>query len=84
MPVSLEELRVIIGKSPSKACSLDPMPTWLVKDVLDELLPLMVDIVNTSMATGMVPDAMKVAVVTPLLKKQTLDPEELEELPPCQ
>lgn len=30
-PVSEEELQMLILKSPSKSCSLDPVPTWLLK-----------------------------------------------------
>ncbi len=54
IPASEEEVREIIQKSPNKSCELDPIPTWLLKDCLDELLPLITDIVNTSMKAGSV------------------------------
>ena len=74
-PVTVDELRKIVTKAPPKSCSLDPMPSWMVKSVLDELIPLMTKITNKSLSSGNVPASMKVAVVTPLLKKASLDPE---------
>ena len=61
---------------------LDPIPTWLIKEAKEELLPLMTEIINSSLQTSQVPDVMKAAVVTPLLKKSTLDPEELKNYRP--
>ena len=34
-----EELLSVIKKCPNKSCVLDPMPTWLVKQHIDPLLP---------------------------------------------
>lgn len=67
------ELRKIISKSPSSSCSLDPVPSWLLKDSLDANLALIMNIINASLSSGLVPDEMKKAVVTPLLKKPGLD-----------
>ena len=33
-PATLEEVRKIINKAPDKFCELDPIPTWLLKQVL--------------------------------------------------
>ncbi|PIK33258.1 putative RNA-directed DNA polymerase from mobile element jockey-like [Apostichopus japonicus] len=52
---------------------LDPLPTWLAKGCSAELILLITNIVNTSMSTGTVPDSFKVAHVTPVLKKTSLD-----------
>ena len=48
-PTSALEVRTIIMNSPSKSCELDPMPTWLLKKCIDEILPIIVRLVNTSM-----------------------------------
>ena len=69
MLVDEDELRKIICKSPNKQCILDPIPTWLIKQNLDILMPAFTSIVNTSLSSGMFPTALKEAVVTPLLKK---------------
>ncbi len=42
----------------------------------------MLDVVNTSLSSGEVPTAFKQAVVTPLLKKPSLDPENLKNYRP--
>ena len=68
------EVRKIIAKSPTKSCSLDPAPTWMVKDSVDELIPMVTILVNLSLQSANVPDSMKQALVTPLLKKDDLDP----------
>ena len=76
------ELEHIISKSPTKSCSLDPMPTWMVKGVLGSLTPLMTQLVNQSLLSGIVPDSIKIARVSPLLKKASLDSEELKNYRP--
>jgi hypothetical protein len=68
-----EEVRKLISKAPTKSCSLDPLPTWLLKKVVTPLLQPITDIVNMSLESNMFPSAMKKALVTPLLKKPTLD-----------
>jgi len=72
-----EEIKKIILKSPTKSCTLDPFPTFLLKDCLDEVAPLITAIVNASITSGRVPELFKKAVVTPLLKKSSLDPDVL-------
>jgi hypothetical protein len=72
-----EEIKKIILKSPTKSCTLDPFPTFLLKDCLDEVAPIITAIVNASITSGRVPELFKKAVVTPLLKKSSLDPDVL-------
>ena len=33
------EIRIIIKLSPAKSCELDPLPTWLLKECIAELVP---------------------------------------------
>ena len=54
----------------------------MLKDCLDELLPLITDIVNTSMKAGSVPKDFKSARIIPLLKKSGLDPNLLKNYRP--
>ena len=44
--VSEEEVRNIIMKSPSKSCELDGLPTTLLKSCVDEIAPVVTNIVN--------------------------------------
>ena len=75
-PVSQDELRKIILSGNSKSCFLDPIPTTLLKECLDCLLPRLEKIVNASLSTSTVPQSLKAASVTPLLKKTGLDADE--------
>ena len=80
--VSQEEIRKIIMKSPSKSCLLDPWPTFLVKECIDILLPSITRLVNCSLSEGVVPDEFKKAIVTPLIKKSSLPPNDLKNYRP--
>ena len=68
-PACEEEIKEIIIKSASKSCDLDPIPTDLLKYVIDELLPYITVIVNDSLSSGEVPDCFKNAIIKPILKK---------------
>ena len=63
------DVSAIIKKSTKKSCKLDPMPTQLVVDCLDQLLPVITTIVNCSLSQGVFPEAWKDALFKPLLKK---------------
>ena len=45
-------------------------------------MPVLTNIVNTSLTTGIYPSIYKTAIVKPLLKKPTLDPNELNNYRP--
>ena len=71
----------LIMKSKSTSCALYPMPTKLVKEYMEELLPLITHIINLSIATGEFPHEWTTALVVPLLRKGGWDPI-LENCPP--
>ena len=71
--LSDEDVKKIIMKSPTKSCPLDPIPTSLLKDLVDILIPPIKRIINLSLKNGMVPTSMKKALVTPILKKSGSD-----------
>ena len=70
-----DQVTKIITNSPSKSCSLDPWPTFLVLDYLDILITPITSIINTSLEQGKCPNFFKQAHVTPILKKSSLDKE---------
>ena len=70
------DIERIIRSCGNKSCDLDPLPTSLVKTALPQLLPVITSIINGSIASGIFPAPYKHALVTPLLKKPTLDPDE--------
>ena len=71
--VTLEAVTSIIRSSPSKQCSLDPLPTWLLKDCVVVLAPFITTTMNISLLLGCFPSTWKHAIVSPLLKKVGLD-----------
>ena len=71
------EIRQIVCSSANKSCSLDLIPTWFLKSTIDSFLPIITHIVNTSISTGIFPDSLKHAIVTPILKKPSADINEL-------
>ena len=66
----------------SKSRDLDPMPTSLLLDCLDVLPLSMTDIINDSPVSGVFPTFYKSAIVKPLLKKSTLDPNDMKNYRP--
>ena len=80
--VTLEEVTKLIRSSASKTCDLDPLPTSLVKDNVELLAPIITSIVNASLEAGTIPTSFKSAVVTPILKKSSLDPDNLKNYRP--
>jgi hypothetical protein len=81
-PIDEGSLEKLIIHGNSKSCGLDPMPTHLLKSSLPVLLPALCMIVNNSLVTGEMPDRLKTAVVTPLLKKASLDVENFKNFRP--
>ena len=63
----------LLGKTPSKSCTLDPLPTWMLKQYAAQMAPLLTQIVNLSLVEGRVLAQMKRAIVRPLQKKTGLD-----------
>ena len=53
------EKRNIIKLSPAKSCELDLLPTWLLKECIAELVPIITDIVNMSLRDSLMPKSLK-------------------------
>lgn len=81
-PASIEEVTKIVTRSASKTCALDPIPTSLLADCLHELAPAITNIVNLSLSSGCFPAKFKKALVTPLIKKPSLDPQDVKNYRP--
>ena len=81
-PCSTEEVRKFLIRSPPKSCSLDPLPTFILREFLDELLPFICIMCNVSLQHGLLPESQKAAIVTPILKKHDLDPDDVKSYRP--
>ena len=71
--VNTNNIRKYLVSSGVKTCDLDPLPSILLRECLDTLLPVITRIVNLSLTTGNVPRHFKDAMVRPKLKKDSLD-----------
>ena len=74
-PVSEATVKDIIRQSSIKTCELDPLPASFFSQCLDTLLPYITTVVNNSLVSGSFPGSFKSAIVRPVLKKPSLDPE---------
>ena len=72
--MSASEIKKIISNMAPKHSKLDPMPTWIIKEHIEEFLPIITQIVNKSLQSGLMPTSLKHAIIKPLLKKANLEP----------
>lgn len=79
-PVKLEQFHFLDSASLTETvhlrpttCCLDTLPATFLKNVFTSLAPDILQIVNSSLQSGVFPSALKTAVVRPLLKKSNLD-----------
>ena len=72
--VTEDFVKTVVQEMPKKSCDLDPIPTSVLYDCLDEIIPIVTSIMNKSLSSGIVPHCFKHALVKPLLKKASLDP----------
>ena len=72
--VTEDFVKTVVQEIPQKSCDLGPIPTSVLYESLDEIIPIVTSIMNKSMSSGIVPHCFKYALVKPLLKKASLDP----------
>ena len=71
--MSVNDILQHINKAPSNSFLLDAQPTWFLKQNTQTLVPIITRIVNRSLSTGVFPSSLKHAVIAPIIKKQSLD-----------
>ena len=69
----MNNLKVILKDISLKFCDLDPIPTWLFVSSQDEIMPHLIHIINGALQSGNFFTALKVALIKPNIKKDTLD-----------
>ena len=75
-------MKECILNSAPKSCELDPIPSKLLIECLDCILPSLTDLFNSSLASGIFPQCFKSDLVTPILKKRCLDHNDLNNYRP--
>ena len=78
-PTTVEEVDRLIGSASCKTCQLDPVPTWLVKEMRPLISPFLSLLFNKSLTSGLFATDFKNAVVCPRLKKEWLDASQLKD-----
>ena len=68
--INADKLLELIADMNSKTSSLDPVPTSVVKNCMNILAPVILHIVNQSIAESSFPDTLKHASVTPIIKNK--------------
>lgn len=72
--IDQNRLEELIQHLKTTSCCLDTMPTFFLKKVYSCLANDLLQIINSSLQSGIFPTALKTAAVKPLLKKRNLDP----------
>ncbi|KAF7244472.1 VWFA and cache domain-containing protein 1 [Varanus komodoensis] len=65
----------VLGRVRPTTCLLDPCPSWLINNSKHGSGTWILEVVNASLREGRVPAPLKEAVIRPVLKKASLDPE---------
>ena len=63
-----DDVKCLLKGMNNKSCDLDPMPTWLLKECIGVLLPVLTHIINSSLKSNSFPDLLKCATITPIIK----------------
>ena len=71
--ITLMDLCNTVTECNSSTSCIDPVPKAFFKRVFDSVSSHVLKNINTSLQTGIFPDAFKTAVVKPVLKKPNLD-----------
>ena len=80
--MSENDVRKMILESSPKSCELDPMPTSLLFECIDEVVPAITHVVNETFLSGTFSFMLKTAIVKPLLKKPSFDQDDLKNYRP--
>ena len=72
-PATEAEIGMLLKSSPVKSCVFYPIPTWLLRNCMHDIVPVLTKIVDLSLRTGVVSSHLKGVHVRPVLKKPSLD-----------
>ena len=71
--VTDEDVLGLIRGSTIKACALDPLPASTMRKCYSSLVPIFRRVINLSLSSGLLPKELKVALLSPVLKKLNAD-----------
>ncbi|KAF7247056.1 hypothetical protein EYD10_06953 [Varanus komodoensis] len=70
-----DDVDKVLGQVRPTTCLLDPCPSWLLHNIKHGIGTWILEVIYASLRDGQVPAPLKEAVVRPVLKKASLDPE---------
>ena len=74
LPITFTDLISIIKSVSSSSCSLGLIPPQILNDLSSFFYPIILNHINFSLATSKFPTFFKASILTPILKKPSLDP----------
>ncbi|XP_072050376.1 uncharacterized protein [Amphiura filiformis] len=80
--MNCDEVADLIKKLSNKSCLLDQVPTWLLKENSTLFIPVLTNMINVSFTAGVFPTSLKQAIISPIIKKPTLDANTLQNYRP--
>lgn len=75
VPVDEANVSKLISRIARKSCHLDPIPSSILKYILHDLTTVITNIINVSTSTASMPSCLKFDLLSPRLKKPSLDHE---------
>ena len=72
----------MIRGSTIKACALDPLPASIMQKCYSSLVPIFRRVINLSLSSRLLPKELKVALLSPILKKLNADFEQFSNFRP--
>jgi len=71
--LSIDDVTSSVRQLLDKSSAADPIPTFVLKQIIDLLAPFVAELFNRSLAAGHFPDRFKNAFITPIVKKAGFD-----------
>jgi hypothetical protein len=82
-PTSVDEVTKVFRSASIKTSDLDPLPQKLLSQIIDVIVPSLVNLINLPFSTGIFPQNIKQATITPLLKNHPLTKSNLRTTDQC-
>jgi hypothetical protein len=71
--LAVDDVITAVQRLPDKTSAADPLPTSVLKQIVDVIAPYIVELFNRSLSIGHFPAVYKDAFITPVIKKPGLD-----------
>jgi len=80
--LSVDDIINGVRQLPDKSSAADPLPMFVLKQILDVIAPFVTELFRRSLATGCFPSQFKDVSITPIVKNVGLDPSDASSYQP--